>query len=86
MMEAAAAVETCAAVETRTAVTLERGNQCRGTGPIVVCDQVAHSGNIGQIIRLCCNVDARQLLLVRDPRKKFSMNLTTLTSKFSAIN
>jgi len=48
------------------------GAQCRGTGPIVVCDRVAHSGNIGQIIRLCCNLDARQLYFVQDPRRMFS--------------
>jgi tRNA G18 (ribose-2'-O)-methylase SpoU len=28
--------------------------------PIVICDGVSHSGNIGQIIRLCCNTDAQR--------------------------
>ena len=61
-------------LRTVTADVLGGGNtRCRGTGPIVVCDRVAHSGNIGQIIRLCCNVDARQLYLVQDPRRMFSM-------------
>jgi tRNA C32,U32 (ribose-2'-O)-methylase TrmJ len=54
--------------ETVTAHVLGGGGaRCRGTGPIVVCDRVANSGNLGQIIRLCCNVDARQLLCVADP-------------------
>ena len=38
-----------------------------GSGPIVVCDKVWNSGNIGQIVRLAHNMDCKKLYLVKDP-------------------
>ena len=41
-------------------------------GPIIVCDRVWNSGNIGQIIRLAYNMNSEALYFVRDPHRKFS--------------
>ncbi|CAE8628208.1 unnamed protein product [Polarella glacialis] len=49
-----------------------------GTGPIVICDRVWNSGNIGQIIRLCCNMDCSALYLVRDPTRAYSTQFNIL--------
>ena len=42
------------------------------SGVIVVCDMVNSSANIGAILRLCCNADARRLVFLTGRHQRFS--------------
>lgn len=45
-------------------------NGLPGSGPVVICDNLSSSNRagIGAIIRLCCNMDCSELLLVHDQK------------------
>eukprot|EP00929_Paragymnodinium_shiwhaense_P004548 TRINITY_DN105581_c0_g1_i1.p1 TRINITY_DN105581_c0_g1~~TRINITY_DN105581_c0_g1_i1.p1 ORF type:complete len:443 (-),score=13.66 TRINITY_DN105581_c0_g1_i1:46-1374(-) len=46
-------------------------NGLPGSGPVVICDNLSSSNRagIGAIIRLCCNMDCSELLLVHDQKR-----------------